>query len=108
MAGGLVLAGRREHPGAESSAGAQVLASYAAGPLAGRPAVTRHEVGPGSAWYLSTQLDDAAHDELIGAALAAAGLAPEVPGRHGRGGGGAATAAAARPGCSCSTTPPSR
>ncbi len=60
--------------------GAGVLASYAAGPLAGRPAVTRHEVGQGSAWYLSTELDDAAHDQAIGVALAAAGLGPEAPG----------------------------
>jgi len=61
-------------------AGAEVLASYAAGPLAGHPAITRHQVGPGSAWYLSTELDDAAHDQVIAAALAAAGLTPEVPG----------------------------
>ena len=59
---------------------AQVVASYAAGPLAGRPALTRNDVGRGSAWYLSTELDDAAHDQVIAAALAAAGLAPEVPG----------------------------
>ena len=60
--------------------GAEVLASYAAGPLTGRPAVTQHDVGQGSAWYLSTELDDAAHGELRAAALAAAGLTPEVPG----------------------------
>ena len=29
---------------------------------------------------MSTELDDAAHDQLIAAALAAAGLAPEIPG----------------------------
>jgi beta-galactosidase len=60
--------------------GAQIVASYAVGPLAGHPAVTRNDVGQGSAWYLSTQLDDAAHDQLISEALAAAGLTPEVPG----------------------------
>jgi beta-galactosidase len=60
--------------------GAEMLARYAAGPLAGHPAVTRHEVGRGSAWYLSTELDEAAHDQLIAAALAAAGLTPEAPG----------------------------
>ena len=59
---------------------AEVLASYAAGPLAADPAITRHEVGPGRAWYLSTELDGAAHDQVIAAALAAAGLTPEVPG----------------------------
>jgi beta-galactosidase len=42
--------------------------------------VTRHDVGQGSGWYLSTKLDDTAHDQVIGAALAAAGLTPEVPG----------------------------
>lgn len=59
---------------------AQAVASYAAGPLAGHPAITRNDLGQGSAWYLSTQLDDAAHDQVIAAALAAARLAPEVPG----------------------------
>ena len=79
---GTLLAGARGAAWSElmTVAGAEVLASYAAGPLAGRPAVTRHEVGPGSAWYLSTELDPAAHDQLIGAALAAASLTPEVPG----------------------------
>ena len=59
--------------------GAGVLASYAAGPLA-CPAVTRHEVGQGSAWYLSTELDNPAHDQIIAAAVAAAVPAAEVPG----------------------------
>ena len=33
---------------------ATVLDRYASGPLAGRPAVTRRDVGDGGAWYLST------------------------------------------------------
>ncbi len=37
--------------------------------------MTRHEVGQGSAWYLSTELDNPAHDRIIAAAVAAAGLA---------------------------------
>jgi beta-galactosidase len=79
---GTLLAGARGATWTElmTVTGAEVLASYAAGPLAGHPAVTRHEVGQGSAWYLSTELDDAAHDQLIAAALTAAGLTPEVPG----------------------------
>jgi beta-galactosidase len=34
------------------------LASYVTGPVAGSPAVTRREVGPGRAWYVGTVLDD--------------------------------------------------
>ena len=41
--------------------GTEVLTTYAAGPLTGRPAVTRRggAGGAGSAWYLSTLPDDA-------------------------------------------------
>ena len=42
---------------------------YAEGPLRGRPAVTRREVGTGAAWYLSTLLDDIALDALLGELL---------------------------------------
>ena len=45
-----------------------------------RPGAAQPARGRGSAWYLSTELDDAAHDQLIAAALAAASLTPEVPG----------------------------
>ena len=83
------------------AAGAEVLARYAAGPLAGQPAITRNRAGAGRAWYLSTRLEDAALDRVIGEAAAAAGLAPVLPGlRPGwrrRGG----TARPASPGCSC-------
>ncbi|MEU1340809.1 beta-galactosidase [Streptomyces sp. NPDC005827] len=44
-------------------AGAAAVASYADGPLAGVPAVTRRGVGAGSAWYVAT-LPDA--DTLVG------------------------------------------
>lgn len=62
--------------------GASAFASYAAGPLAGLPAVTRHGYGAGSAWYLSTGLDDADLATLLGAVLAEAGLrrVPPPPG----------------------------
>ena len=39
--------------------GTEVVSTYAVGPLAGRPAVTRRDVGAGAAWYLSTLPDDA-------------------------------------------------
>jgi beta-galactosidase len=56
--------------------GAEVLAAYAAGPLAGLPAVTRHAFGAGTAWYLSTL--PAADDltALLRGAATAAGLLP--------------------------------
>ncbi len=38
-------------------AGAEPVVDYAGGPLAGRPAVTRHRYGAGTAWYVSTDLD---------------------------------------------------
>jgi beta-galactosidase len=43
--------------------GARAVASYADGPLAGHPAVTRHRHGNGTAWYLATHLDQ---DTLTG------------------------------------------
>jgi beta-galactosidase len=52
-------------------AGAVAVAEYAGGPLAGLPAVTRHEFGGGTAWYLSTWLDGVLLD-----AARAAGAAP--------------------------------
>jgi beta-galactosidase len=39
--------------------GAEAVAAFADGPDAGRPAVTRHRVGAGTAWYVATALDDA-------------------------------------------------
>ncbi len=61
-------------------AGAAVVESYAAGPLAGRPAITRREVGAGAAWYLSTLADDERLGRVLDDVLAAAGVAPAVPG----------------------------
>ncbi|HUH07833.1 MAG TPA: beta-galactosidase [Egibacteraceae bacterium] len=37
--------------------GAEVIASYADGPLPGVPAITRHSFGSGAAWYMATSLD---------------------------------------------------
>ena len=60
--------------------GADVLAAYAGGTLDGRPAITRNSNGRGSGWYVSTRLDDAALDDLVGQVLATAGVGPECPG----------------------------
>ncbi|EEP74244.1 beta-galactosidase [Micromonospora sp. ATCC 39149] len=57
-------------------AGAEVLASYADGPLPGVPALTRHAVGAGAAWYVGTRLDDAATERLVTRLLAESGARP--------------------------------
>jgi beta-galactosidase len=62
------------------SDGATVLARYAEGALAGLPAVTRHAFGAGTAWYVSTLLEDDALEWLIRAAAAAAGVVSEPSG----------------------------
>jgi len=62
------------------SEGAEVLASYGDGPLAGHPAMTRNSFGAGTAWYVSTQLDAGARDRLVAAVAAEAGAAPVVVG----------------------------
>ncbi|MFJ6196956.1 beta-galactosidase [Micromonospora sp. NPDC092111] len=58
--------------------GAQVVASYADGPLPGVPALTRHRVGDGTAWYLATRLDETATDGLVARLLAESGARPPV------------------------------
>nr|WP_308784450.1 beta-galactosidase [Phytohabitans houttuyneae] len=57
------------------SAGAEVLASYADGPLAGGAALTRH----GTAWYTSTRLADPDLARWLGAVAETAGVAPTHP-----------------------------
>lgn len=71
--------------------GAETVWTYADGLTAGRPAVTRHRLGRGTAWYVSTRLDAQGLDALVGWAADDAGLAPradlprdvEVVRRHG-------------------------
>ncbi|MEV4715607.1 beta-galactosidase [Micromonospora noduli] len=58
--------------------GAEVLASYTDGPLPGVPALTRHPVGDGAAWYVGTRLDEQATDRLVARLLAEAGVRPTV------------------------------
>ena len=54
--------------------GATPLWSYVDGPAAGRPAVTRHPLGRGSAWYVSTCLAADGLDAVLQAASAEAGI----------------------------------
>ncbi|WP_240477265.1 beta-galactosidase [Jiangella muralis] len=54
--------------------GADVLATFAAGDVAGWPAVTRNSVGSGSAWYVATHPDAAGLGRVAGALLDAAGV----------------------------------
>jgi beta-galactosidase len=61
--------------------GAEVLARFAGGHLAGAPAITRHRVGDGAAWYLGAVVSDDALAAVLDDALDAAGVTGVVPGR---------------------------
>ncbi|UQS26663.1 beta-galactosidase [Amycolatopsis thermalba] len=65
---------------AVSLAGADAVATFGDGDLAGFPAVTRHAYGRGVAWYLGTRLDPAGMRALVDRAAAEAGVAPVLPG----------------------------
>ncbi|GAA1193520.1 beta-galactosidase [Streptomyces hebeiensis] len=54
--------------------GAETVWTYVDGLTAERPAVTRHRLGRGTAWYLSTRLDAASLGTILGAAAEDAGL----------------------------------
>ncbi|SDT57125.1 beta-galactosidase [Jiangella sp. DSM 45060] len=54
--------------------GADVLATFAAGDVAGWPAVTRNTAGAGTAWYVATHPDADGLGRVTGALLAAAGV----------------------------------
>ncbi|MFJ8670097.1 beta-galactosidase [Streptomyces sp. NPDC093600] len=54
--------------------GAETVWTYADGPAVGRPAVTRHRLGRGTAWYVSTRLDATALDTVLRAACEDAGI----------------------------------
>ncbi|MFD8010633.1 beta-galactosidase [Streptomyces sp. NPDC058955] len=58
--------------------GAETVWTYADGPAAGGPAVTRHRLGRGTAWYVSTRLDAASLDAIVAAASEDAGLPTRV------------------------------
>ncbi|MFJ8470984.1 beta-galactosidase [Kitasatospora sp. NPDC094011] len=59
--------------------GAETLARYGSGELTGRPAVTRHRHGTGSAWYLGCHLGPDT-GRVLDLPLAEAGTGPELPG----------------------------
>ncbi|MFJ9087901.1 beta-galactosidase [Streptomyces sp. NPDC102384] len=60
--------------------GAKATRTWAEGPLAGLPAVTQHNVGQGSAWYVATRPDDAAVAAIVDQVLTEAEVAPAVAG----------------------------
>ncbi|MFF4486677.1 beta-galactosidase trimerization domain-containing protein [Streptomyces sp. NPDC001544] len=60
--------------------GADVVAEFGSGHLAGRPAVTRHSFGEGHAWYLATRLAPGAMRALIDDVCRTASVAPVLPG----------------------------
>ncbi|MGY5129477.1 beta-galactosidase [Streptomyces nigrescens] len=60
--------------------GAEVLAHFTDGELAGRPAVTRHSYGRGTVWYVGTRLEPALMRTLLDVVRAAAGVEPVLPG----------------------------
>ena len=57
-------------------AGAKPVAWYGNGPAAGGPAVTRHDLGEGRAWYVSARTDARATAAVLAAACDSAGVAP--------------------------------
>ncbi|MFI9488717.1 beta-galactosidase [Promicromonospora sp. NPDC052451] len=59
--------------------GADVVARYAEGPLAGSPAVTRHAVGDGAAVYVSAGLVQESWDTFVAAVLAERDVRAVVP-----------------------------
>jgi beta-galactosidase len=60
--------------------GAEVLARFTDGHVAGSPALTRHRVGSGEAWYVATQPDAAGIAALIDLLLDRTGVRPVVAG----------------------------
>lgn len=58
---------------------AEIVDSYADGPLPGVPAVTRNSYGKGTSWYVATALDDDDLRDLLRAATRAAGVRATGP-----------------------------
>jgi beta-galactosidase len=59
-------------------AGAEVLATFSGSRLDGRPAVTRHRFGAGTATYVGTRLDQPAMERLLRFAWTEAGAKPAI------------------------------
>jgi beta-galactosidase len=64
-----------------TAAGAEVLANFAGSELAGRPAITRHRAGSGTAYYLGTGPDAKSMARILQMAVMDAGVKPtaDVP-----------------------------
>lgn len=63
--------------------GAEAVVRYVDGPVPGTPAVTRHALGAGVAWYVATRTDAATTARIVGRVVAEAGVVPvttTVPG----------------------------
>ncbi|WP_199224506.1 beta-galactosidase [Serinibacter arcticus] len=60
--------------------GAAVLARYTQGPVAGGAAITRHDVGAGHAYYVSTELEQEAWDAFLAARAADVGATATLAG----------------------------
>ena len=54
--------------------GAEAVLTMGSGPDRGHPALTRHQVGGGAAWYLATQLDAVGMSDVLDRVLAGAGV----------------------------------
>lgn len=65
--------------------GASAIATYAEGPLAGHPAITRRSVGEGTVTYVSTRLAQQDRDAFLAELVQDAGVSPTVPGAAERG-----------------------
>ncbi|MFJ1804741.1 MULTISPECIES: beta-galactosidase [unclassified Streptomyces] len=61
-------------------AGARAVSSYTDGPLKGVPAVTRHDYGTGTAWYLATLPDPDTLAALLARVREEAGVRPVLEG----------------------------
>ena len=64
---------------------ADTVTSFADGPAAGSPAITRNAWGEGTAWYLATHLDAADYRALLGRIAEEAGVRPAAVVRGGDG-----------------------
>lgn len=61
------------------ASGAEILARYTEGVLAGVPALTRRRIGSGTASYLATRPDERGLTALVDSYINLAGLSPVVP-----------------------------
>ena len=59
---------------------AEVVATFATGPVAGSPAITRNRFGAGTAWYVATALDEPGLAALVANVLAELAVPVSTPG----------------------------